>query len=262
MGDEIATDWRALNLRLSIFLQADHEIQDADWTFLTGLERPENTFGQRGVKQVWGPAVGATLRVSSQPTRIDVLLLPLSPPVSTRIEDILYVGEFFSKLEEFRGATAKWLENVSLDITRIAFGAVLFNPCESLEATYPTIRRMLKSVQIDSDRAKDVAFSVNWLTPRPNFESMLFGRITKISAVTFQGQMLGGVGPFATANHGFTVGLTPASFPPAHGVHLEIDHSTAADRSSPLAPGDILSIYKDLIDLAIENVRVGEVPCP
>jgi hypothetical protein len=260
MEEKVALDWQAQNFRLSIFLGTTHQVEESDWVVISGGKKPENTIGQNNIKHIWGAALGGALRISSQPARIDIILIPSTPAVPTRLDDLLYVGEFFSHIEVFRQATKKWLDNISFDILRIAFGSMIISPHKSMEATYTTVRRMLKSVRLDSGNAKDVSFSINWLTRSEKSNETLLNRVTKFSSVAFQSQLTVGVPGFPMAN--LPGALRSESLPAVYAATLEIDHSSDAERSTPLPRERIVAIYEELLNLAIENAKMGEVPCP
>jgi hypothetical protein len=255
--------WLVQNLRLSVFVPESTTIEDADWKILTGVDRPENSIGQPNFKHLWGPALGGRLQISSQPQRIDVVLVPLppSPPAAdVPPEDVVVapsIGDFFIVLGEFYKATDAWLRAMNYDKTRIAFGSVMFRQTETIEAAGPILLGMLKSVNVDPARTSDLAFSINWLTPSNASKDLKLNRLTKFSAISYQNHRLrmeGGAAPLMITE-------ATAAATATHGILFEIDLSTPAGRTAPLAKDEIIAIYDELIGWGIENARVGEVVC-
>ncbi len=262
MDDKSGVEWRVLNLRLSVFLPQTRDVGIEDWKLLTGSDTPETQIQQFGMKQLSGSALGAQLHVASLPGRIDIVLMqkPQVPATSsefpTGANAPIFVGDFFQVLASFREGTSRWLEGVSFDVLRVAFGATMLSPCRDRSESYSRLGSLLKSVKVVPQSMRDLTFVVNWPTPSRVLSEISLNRITKWVSVEIRGRL---EAPAPPSSQNLTVDTIIVE-----GPQLELDLSTPAPQhnSVPLSRSMLVPIYEELLELAAENAREGEIPCP
>jgi hypothetical protein len=262
MDDRSDVEWRVLNLRLSVFLPQTRDVGVEDWRLVTGSDSPETQIQQFGMKQLSGSALGAQLIVASLPGRIDIILMQ-KPQVSgspsefpTGADAPIFVGEFFQALAAFREATSHWLANVSFDVLRVAFGATLLSPCKDRAESYARLGSLLRSVNVVPQSMRDLTFVVNWPTPSRVLSETSLNRITKWANVEIRGRLEAQASPSSPNLAVDTIIV--------QGPQLELDLSTPAplQTAAPLSRAKLAPIYEELLELAAENARAGEIPCP
>jgi hypothetical protein len=262
MDERSGVEWRVLNLRLSVFLPQTREVGVEDWRQLTSSDAPETQIQQFGMKQLSGPALGAQLVLASLPGRIDIILMQ-KPQVSgapaefpTGADAPIFVGEFFQALAAFREGTSRWLANVNFDVLRVAFGATMLSPCKDRAESYARLGSLLKSVNVIPRSMRDLTFVVNWPTPSQVLSETSLNRITKWAAMEFRGRLEAQAAPGSTNLAVDTMIV--------EGPQLELDLSTPApeQNAAPLSQAKLAPIYEELLKLAAENARAGEIPCP
>ncbi|SEE59174.1 hypothetical protein SAMN05519104_6651 [Rhizobiales bacterium GAS188] len=257
MNGKSSVDWRAINLRLSVFPTAVKTVEIDDWRAITGTAEPQTRVHQTAMVNMLGPFLGGQLQVSSIPGRIDIVLMPRpaanDAPQMTGLDTTIFIGDFFETLRGFQGATRAWLEGISFDVLRLAFGAVILSPSEDAQASYILMESLLKSVRIVPGKMKDMSFTVNWPVPSTILEDASLNRVTKWATLSLRGRLGAVAAPGAPA--------VASEISIAEGPALELDHSTPAERSTPIPHEKLIPIYDELLKLAVENAQRGEVPC-
>lgn len=124
--------WQVENLRLTAFLPVESNAEPSKWWMdLIGYP-PESVLSRpkAGRHQEVGPFEGRKLLLQVQPERVDWLFVP-AVEASEEAEDALETkpsaGPFPDALDSFMKVAMAWLK-VSPEVTRLAFGAVLFQP--------------------------------------------------------------------------------------------------------------------------------------
>ena len=262
MNDESGVEWRALNLRLSVFLPHVRDVGIEDWKLLTGSDAPEAQLQQLDMKQYSGSALGAQLHVASLPGRIDIVLMH-KPQVAATSSEFptganapIFVGDFFQVLAPFREGTSRWLGGISFDVLRVAFGATMLSPCKDSSESYARLGSLLKSVKVVPQSMRDLAFVVNWPTRSRVLSGTSLNRITKWATMEIRGRLEAQASP---SSPNLAVDRIIVE-----GPQLELDLSTPApvQNSAPLSQAKLVPIYGELLELAAENARAGEIPCP
>jgi len=262
MDDSSAVEWRVLNLRLSVFPTQTRDVSLDDWKLLTGSDSPETQIQQFGMKQLSGSALGGLSIVASLPGRIDIVLMQrpqitdMSSEFPRGADAPIFVGDFFKVLAPFREGTSRWLENVGFDVLRVAFGATMLSPCKDRAESYTRLGSLLKSVKVVPQSMRDLTFVVNWQTPSRVLSGTSLNRITKWAPLEIRGRL-----------EARTASGSPSPAIDAivvEGPQLELDLSTPAPEQNPapLPQAPLLPIYEELLELATENARAGEIPCP
>jgi hypothetical protein len=112
------------------------------------------------------------------------------------------------------------------------------------------LKDLLKSVQVDPKKTRDLHFRVNWA-----LDSKIAGR--KVNRLTTWAAMR-----FTTTLvqvTGDQVGVVGASPDHIYTVRLECDHNTDGADKTPFDQAKIVPVYKELVGLIRENAEKGEV---
>ncbi|WP_064033946.1 hypothetical protein [Methylosinus sp. R-45379] len=246
---KMAMDWIVETLRVSLFSTHTIDISNADWTKITGQDEAETQKKALGRRTMTGPYRNAILNLSASGNRSDCIVTPRFPtPDAIEENYIPSVGAWPSVCESFVEDTATWVTNSDVSISRIAFGAVLLGRCESREQAYRYLLGSLKSVKGDPERMAEVIFRVNWPLKSDTVENLVINRITQWSVLEVRVQL--------------AIDFTNSTIEtaPMFVVRLELDHSTDAQRSEPFDRDSVPLIYRELVQLAFENAKEGELP--
>lgn len=239
------TSWLAPQLRLSVFSDQQVSLSDSDWSVLTGISEAENRSTIPGGRVFFGTALGAMTIAQFQGTRADIILRSgeAGPP---DIDPYLGLAD---ALKQFVPATERWLRQLRLPIKRIAFGATLLFPVETVEAGYHELSSLLRSVKI-SPGMRDLLYRCNWRRTSKEFPDVELNRLTTWTILTVMGrgiQLAGG--QVRVIDEGNEMQF----------VQLEVDHNTAVESSDAFNIERAGPIYDELVGLALENTQQGEV---
>jgi hypothetical protein len=241
-------DWHAESLRVSLFTRVAPTLSDQDWKTLTGQEEADTRTQIPGGRAFIGSAFGGQLTLANPGLRIDCMLsvLPSEQPVGGTFNS---VGPWSNTSETFLEATVPWITALDIEVTRVAFGCVLLLKSDSRDEAYARLGDLLSSVNVKSEM-RDLIFRVNWVAKSKAVPDLQINRITSWAAVRIS------LGTLIVA------GAAPAQVqlgPPADCVRLEIDHNTVQEWGKPFDREQVVSIYKELVSLADENAKKGEV---
>ena len=162
---------------------------------------------------------------------------------------IASIGSWKDASTSFQEAVIKWLGQTTTSVVRLAVGAILLHEVDSREIAYKTLDELLASVAIDPEM-KELVFRCNWPVESKVVAGLMVNRITSWSALRATRNLL------QVTGESFNV----VSGPELHAVRLEIDHSTDQAHSTPFESGQLIPIFKELIELAQQNAEKGERP--
>ncbi|HZL37198.1 MAG TPA: hypothetical protein VFC78_17895 [Tepidisphaeraceae bacterium] len=151
-------------------------------------------------------------------------------------------------VEQFYEFTRRWLVATDMPIKRIGFGLHSVLPANDRAAAYRLLADLVPSVNIDPDVSSDLAYQINRFTESRSLAGLRLNRLMKWSAPGFrQVQIQLGVqgSPQVTTGRIF--------------AGLDNDLNTAAEHTEPLDHEALGAIYDELIDLAWDNLRFGEL---
>lgn len=242
--------WSVQTLRLTVFGDRPVSGGDGDWRAFTGRNEADARapLPPNG-RTLSGPFSSGQLTMNFSGSRADAILsLTQQPPGPSTAAPVLPVlGSWSALVPSFADGGRSWLASLSLGVVRIAFGAVLLYPTKNRVETNVKLSSLLKSLNIDTNRARDLAFKVNW--PTKSADGLLINRITSFTQIVIVNKIIQIVGDqFLDGGN--------VSFDAAQ---LELDHNSDQDKATPFKPDQLVSIYEELLALARQNVEQGEV---
>jgi hypothetical protein len=257
-NDAPQRQWFAMSLRITLFLKEAINVDAPPkwWEEIVG-NPPEAESRQRaqGLFQQDG-AFGRgrlSLAILSGNSRIDWIWRALGPEAPSYEFPVL--GAFRETGEEFAGAMKGWLDKSSLAGIRLAFGAELAQPVDSVRDGYIKLGEHLKrAVKVDPE-STDFLYRVNRPRMTESMDHLL--KINRLSTwAVMQARyinilMPGGgeaIGQFATA--------------PASQVicRLELDINSTADSSETMEALQLKRLLDEFLTFALEISERGDVP--
>lgn len=243
-------DWGAQLLRVSLFSTGPVQISDSDWALVTGEDEAPTRQALPGGRQLSGKFQDAQLALVAIPGRLDFVMTPMENEQQLLDSKIAVVGQWDEARERFFDFTSRWITNASFPVIRIAFGAVLICPTTDIRDSYVHLKKLVKSLQIDPDRMRDLLYRVNWSRTSATLPDLIINRLTTWLALRVFAQVAQSTGVIISADPAVQL----------YGVRLDIDHNTAETNQEPFDHTKIIPIYGELVQLACENASEGEVP--
>ena len=193
---------------------------------------------------------GKQLVLSGRQARVDWNLQAIAGLPSEPMQGLPTLGPLPDSLESFRKVAEKWL-NVSPDITRLAFGAVLVIKVADLPSAYQELSQFLPNVSLDKTDSPDFLYQINRPRTSELREGLRINRLSKWS-VTQTGTIAINIGPSA--------GPTLESGSPQSACRLELDINTSAESLTPIPQDKTQVLFKELIELGSEIADKGDIP--
>ena len=194
-----------------------------------------------------GPYLDGWLTVEARPKRIDWRLgyNPASP-----VSILPVIGPYDELHDEFLHLIRKW-PGPDQPVHRLAFGAVLLLPCDSLSEAHLALDRLLPSVTIDPDNTHDLLYRIN--------------RRRRSTALAGQGEInrLSTWSVVEVAR--IDVDLSSFEIPAKREsldrkvCRLELDVNSAPEFEGPISPDQAELLTNELFRLASELVVDGDV---
>lgn len=240
-------DWGVNVLRLSVFSAGNPMASDDVWKLLTGQEEAESRAAVPGGRRFSGKFANGLLTLTNAGQRLDLVLQALDNETG---ELRLPVIDAWTNLRAlFTQMSVKLLTAVNVPIVRVAFGGIFLAREETLENCYRRLKQMLKSVDVEPSKMRDLHYRVNWQQDSKVVPIKL-NRLTTWASVRFSATVLQ-----ITGNQVAVAGADSDQF----AVRLECDHNTDAANQEPFEPSKLGSIFEELVQLATENADKGEV---
>lgn len=246
----MSLDWRVELIRLTLFLDETHNISDKDWSIITGQDEAETRQAVPGGKRLSGTVPNGALQMSMVGSRFDVVL---TARILEEAEEFTLpsVGTLEETFKTFFESTSNWIGKTGPSVIRIAFGSVLTCQTESPEVSYTQLKGVLKSLNVDPKKMRDIHYRVNWPRSSTVEQGLNINRLTTWSSLRLVRKLLqidaGGVSSDASGDE-------------VYGVRLEADNNTEETRKTPFDRANLIPIYSELMGLARENAAKGEVP--
>ncbi len=255
MGEAKAPDpleaWQAAGLRVTLFCPPLPKIEQPTWwTDLVGYP-PDQVISQpkAGQYQEEGIAEDRKLVLQVQPERVDWHFVPRELPPGEVIE-IPSTGSLPEALAVFAKLVGRWL-SVSPPVTRLALGAVLFQPVENREAGYTQIGNYLPVIKLDPKGSTDFFYQINRPRISQTVKSLRLNRLSKWSVLIFQS-----FGVTLDKKEVQTVGYKD----PKSACRLEFDINTSEDFRGELPRETLPRLFQELVDLGKEIAATGDRP--
>ena len=248
--------WQAETLRLTAFLAEPLDVSRLAWWQSIVGEPPEmRTLRPRQDRLEESGKVGngvCSLSLDCNPKRIDWLLTP-SIAEDRELSEFPSCGAFPDALELFRGLLMPWLPECPRT-RRLAFGAVLLHPVDSLEAGYRWLSTLLPSIRLDPGASSDFSYSIN--RPRElktDAGTVGINRLSRWSAVKLSGILL-------NVSDGIALPEPRAFGRDLLSCRLEIDINTAPTFEGDFFGAGAATMTSKLIDIGCELASRGDVP--
>ena len=245
-------DWQVENLRMTAFPSPSARFtQEPSWWTDLMKEAPETSVRQarRQLLRQEGQLSGGRLTLTIQPNRINWQF------AATREEEeevaLPIIGPFEKTLDIFLPLMVKWFElDTCPPLSRLAFGAVLLFPVDSLQSGYQQLDRLLPSIELDTEGISDFLYQIN----RPKstttqIENLQINRLSKWSVATLR---------FINV----IMDQTPITVTPNQGVsacRLELDINTQKDFDGELLPEQLPEIFNELVNFGEEIASDGDI---
>lgn len=243
-------DWGVQVARLTLFLRDPYSVSDKDWLTITGQDEAETRQVIPGGKRLSGRVPNGALQVAAAGHRFDVVLSAVELEENEELF-IPSVGTLDETLKTFVESTCKWIDQTKPLVVRAAFGAVLTYKTETRDGAYQHLKGLLKSVDVQPEKMRDLLYRVNWKCTSRVQEGLIINRLTTWSALRIVRKLIEIGDEIATESGGEEI----------HAVRLEVDHNTDDANRTPFDPDKMMPIYSELVDLGRENAAEGEVPC-
>jgi hypothetical protein len=244
----MALEWKVESLRLSLFSSEVVKLGVDDWKALTGKDTPEIEQKVIGQHTMAGPLLEGRISLSASGSRLDCILAA-PPPTDPAQTYVPVFGHWPDTWKELVGVTEPWVAGTGVPIVRMALGAVLLSPQPTLDEAYKSLLGSLKSLQGDPAKMRDLLFRVNWPVNSTAVTGLTINRLTTWAVIRLQYKVLVDTG----AN------VLVENAPVSHFVRFEMDHNTDP-RTEPFDKTRLSAIYKELMNLALENAEKGELP--
>ncbi len=245
--------WQVENLRLTAFFSTDAKIEPSTWWADLVGSPPETTVSRpkAGLHREDGIVEGRKLSLQVQPDRVDWTLTPFVEPAEAGVETMPSAGPFPDALNPFATLATSWLR-VCPPVTRLAFGAVLFQPTADQRAGYLQIAKYLHWVKLDPDGSSDFFYQIN--RPRDStsgIHGLRINRLSKWSVLLFQGFSVA-LGKQQLATVGYTLKES--------ACRLELDINTAPEFAGELPRDTLPKIFQELVALGEDIASKGDIP--
>ena len=252
--DYNAAQWQAESYRLSAFLSPSAQLSEQDlWERLTGeLPERKSVEPKKGIQQEEGKFKDTKLEgqliLTAQPTRIDWQLVPRADLSELGAPTI---GIFSESVEVFLTLMLRWLE-LAPSVQRLAFGAVLTQPTNSLKDGLHDLSRYLPTIDLD-ENSSDFFYQINRPRkfPLSNFEDFSINRLSKWTVYEWEFGLFIGPDPtqftqYSTTSKQFT-------------IRLELDINTSASFASDLNPDELPGLLQKLVEYGKEIALEGDI---
>jgi hypothetical protein len=249
------TEWIVQTLRITAFPARGAETPTPpSWKSLLECD-PERQVGKPrvGERVEEGPFESGKLQLRVLPDRYHWVYAPKDDAEEVE-EAFPNIGPYTSVLLPFVKLMERWVET-NPRIVRLAFGAVLLLPAESLEESYRRLDALLPAVKIDPIGTSDVSFTIN--RPRPSttgIPNLTINRLMRWSVVAIKKVQLTVTPP------GVQVVQDHLDKPDGIACLLDLDLNTAPAHSSVFEKPQLMLVLKELVELGEEIAEKGDLP--
>jgi hypothetical protein len=248
--------WQVEALRLTGFPSPAARVQPESWWRDVTNESPEIRTSQLktgGLKDE-GTYGRGKLTLAVAPTRIDWILTTVADE-KPEAPGFRHLGQFIQTLESFQCLMERWLEFTAFPLMqRLAFGAVLLQPVESLQEGYRQLGMYLPFVKLDPEPSSDFLYRIN--RSRNSSIGIDGLQINRLSTWSVASTALVEFSAAALARGAIRSipGLT------LFACRLEVDINTAAEFPGEFSAEQSRRIFHELIDLGREIAQEGDAP--
>ncbi len=219
------------------------------WVDVFGAE-PDQVMKQPGMPSVEGGVKnGKRWLIAQQPSRVDIIVAPENP--SHPPSDLLSVGDFQAVIDPLLDASKRAFGH-STSVQRLAVGATLFDPVETIRDGFRIFQSIVPQMQRLPDGVTDLLVQMNVpITIDDVVPGMILNRLLKWQIAAMQ---LFGIAP--GLNMPFQVAVTGTRIV----VKLDLDINTSPDRAVPIPNDKLGLLVSRLGSAAKELAKVGGFP--
>jgi len=243
------SDWFVENMRFTAFLQEAVAKQPNWWEEITSEPPDKKTsHPKEGFFQDEGIYRGSNLILSINPFRVDWILRAyvndpdLGLPI---IGDLINIEKIFFELIE------TWLD-ISNPIKRIAFGAILLNPVQSITDGYKKISEFLPSVDIDENNSSDFLYQINRSRKSSIIDDLTINRLSKWSVAEINALLF-------EVNQDDKLSTKPFQGSRSIACRMELDINTSQHLSIALEKERLKPLLAELASLGNEIAEKGDI---
>jgi hypothetical protein len=217
----LITFWRADHLRVSLFSGANWEFEpSAVFAGVFGIQ-PESTSQKAPLGE--SSAVGSwdSLRVEVKRTlnRVDFIVQPVPDPQQVaQLTTLSNVGELFPK---FTSIVGQWIAAQTQEITRLAIGCGALLPTDDVAQSYLKLKQLIRVVEIDAERFRDMQFQVNLPVKATTVPELLLNRISSWASIGVHVKLMTPIAEHLAATSYFTTCSIDVNTDAAQTVALE-----------------------------------------
>jgi hypothetical protein len=243
-------DWTCETIRLSLFSTGGVQITNEDWTNLTGQAEAEKEQKGAGRRVMASALMGGQLSLTAVGNRCDCVLSPIANVDEISEEQVPSVGQWPTCFDQFQKATEAYLPKFGIPISRIALGVTLVSLHKERLDAYKAFAQQVKSIAHPPEKLHDVLFRINWPQNSKADNTLMLNRLTTWQVQQIQLQII-------------VDGNSPTTFvnPITHTLRLELDHNTDQAHAQPFDRDQLVPIYRELANLALQNADQGEIQC-
>ncbi len=247
-------EWGTLLLRATVFVNPEiRPVDPAWWQELTGAPPEEKVTKAQGAVQIHqGPFNGGRLVLDIKPGRIDWVWTVVDS-IDKATEGLPSLGPFDKTAASFADLLTVWFAKAP-EVSRLAFGAKLFQPASSPEDALSRLAKQLHAVKVDPKNSSDLTYSIN--RPRQSSSGVPNLKINRLSKW--------GAGVYQSIQIDLMVGTKDLAKPVPIGAEygmclLELDINTMPDPRVSLPRGQLSDIMKELTAFGIGIAAEGDV---
>ena len=241
--------WDVQKLRFTAFPASSEQSINGDllWKNISKFDLEKKEDIPRTGEQIWfGTNDEQRLSLKVHPVRIDLILEPkevvlVSPPGLNMLGKLELCVNSFSKIIE-QLVTKK---NSLPDITRIAFGGLLFRTVSDLETGYKLLSKLL-SFPIDSKNTFDFNLQINKPINSGIVKDLRINRLTKWGVLNAKAVMVSNVNPDNIVR-----------FPERWLNQLELDINTDKEHTTAFDFKILTNLFNELVKEGLNIAKNG-----
>jgi hypothetical protein len=161
-------------------------------------------------------------------------------------EGFLTISPLHDAIGVFAPLMNRWFElETCPTVQRLAFGGVMLQPVQDRQTGYQQLSQYLPSVQIDIANSSDFLYGINRKRDSRVIPGLGINRLSRWSML---------------AQQNISMQIPPILGPLYHACQLEMDINTAPEFQREFEQGQLMPIFQELVDLAIEIAIHGDIP--
>lgn len=246
---DMVSDWQVETLRLTVFPSDITAVSMSKlWDSVIGQD-PDSIHFQRDVIDAREVRFGnGRMVLAKQTDRIDWRYLSIED--NSNSVQLPIIGKLEEELNTFADLANTWLVSPDLlSMNRLAFGAVLLRPVNTVEDGNLFLEGKLSNMNLEGVR--DFNYQVNRRRKSQIDPEIEINRLSKWNV--YSGQLVTvAIDPIRGQQVSTTTGLSIAS-------RLELDINTFPERSGPLPPHKLSALFGELIDMGLEVSERGDI---